>query len=746
MQQRNAVVRNRLARDLRHGVAGAQDMYRAARAEVAPAQLSMHYGTAPAVRALHDRATYCFNQPMAKDLPIEEKVARLRHTMLFGGLPAAALRGLAAVADVVEVEPGTMVVREGDETDAMYVVTRGLLRARRRVHGQDQVLGDINKGGFFGEFALLESCPRSATVTALTPAQLLHLSRDAIQQQFEAWPELRERARETLEARRSASPARYRPLPGQLIDELAAMIPGVERPALEAVGPDLEWLWLPSGEVLFHEGEPGDVVYFVLAGALRVFTRPDDGSVITIGEVGRGESVGEMALLSGEPRSASVAAILDTELLRLSAGEFDRLLAEQPHVLEAFRDLMVARLALRARAEAESARSAHCPPLTLQDCDDVVRTRDIVLRNLRITHAYHRLSVELADFIGPQDVNWLAFGAHASGTAGYSIRGEDVPLRELYRQLGRWRFVGPVLRWFGSAIDRSFLSRQIDDVFERVSQAVADGNLRIFADMAPAMVRFCQLVRAHSAYDAHELDAFRSSLTPGPAERDGQDLLGLALSAWYAAAHEPDPKRRAELVLLGNIRIGLHEQIRVQPDIEEALGAPLRHRLGDELGHAVDRRLGWLPAPLRSRVRAVARRSEAAFLDALARALRHIITQRLMRLRLPYESVRMGAPQDTAAGYPPELRDLTVSELIELVSRFSGPDDTPEWPGAADWTRLDQRMRFIVHLFRSRQKRLEMFSPPLDPEAIHRTRPGTPRHTNHPRAVGGRPARGSPSP
>src|SRR6185369_7170552 len=58
----------------------------------------------------------------------------------------------------------------------------------------------------------------------------------------------------------------------------------------------------------------------------------DDGTVEVVGEIARGETVGEMALLTNEPRSATVRAARDCELYKLSAAAFDRLLSRAPHV------------------------------------------------------------------------------------------------------------------------------------------------------------------------------------------------------------------------------------------------------------------------------------------------------------------------------------------------------------------------------------------------------------------------------
>ncbi|MEA2428707.1 MAG: hypothetical protein QOF37_2335, partial [Thermoleophilaceae bacterium] len=84
-----------------------------------------------------------------------------------------------------------------------------------------------------------------------------------------------------------------------------------------------------AGDWLFRQGEPGDSLYVVLTGRLEIVieTGPDL-KVIRI--LGRGDSVGELALLTESPRSASVRARRDSELLHVTREHFARLLEERP--------------------------------------------------------------------------------------------------------------------------------------------------------------------------------------------------------------------------------------------------------------------------------------------------------------------------------------------------------------------------------------------------------------------------------
>lgn len=95
----------------------------------------------------------------------------------------------------------------------------------------------------------------------------------------------------------------------------------------------MDYLQLQKGEVLFGEGEKGDYVCFVLKGELEVIksSTPNDGDV-TITTVSSGHSIGEMILIDNQPRSATVRAILPTELAVLTQSAFDMIANTEPLV------------------------------------------------------------------------------------------------------------------------------------------------------------------------------------------------------------------------------------------------------------------------------------------------------------------------------------------------------------------------------------------------------------------------------
>jgi CRP/FNR family cyclic AMP-dependent transcriptional regulator len=88
----------------------------------------------------------------------------------------------------------------------------------------------------------------------------------------------------------------------------------------------------PKGTRVFHEGDHSDACYIIRGGSFRVTREHPDGRAITLANLGPGDIFGELAMLDGEVRSASVEALSDGELLALPAVDVRGLLSRHPEI------------------------------------------------------------------------------------------------------------------------------------------------------------------------------------------------------------------------------------------------------------------------------------------------------------------------------------------------------------------------------------------------------------------------------
>lgn len=351
--------------------------------------------------------------------------------------------------------------------------------------------------------------------------------------------------------------------------------------------------------------------------------------------------------------------------------------------------------------------------------DDIARIgalADPVIRNLQITLCYHELSRGMARIL-PDGSNWCTVATWASRQAGQSIRKQDLR-QALIRLLQESRDAGQALEVLaaeGGSIRgggpeslagaitalRDALSPR--SAFERTSQAVARGNLKVFAEIGLEFARFLALYRRGQP-DPESIANFLSSLKPGDPP-DGQTYLARAFAHYLEAITASDSKAKAEWMLLANLEIGYHEQTRLQPEILEAMNAPvyepseLRRVLVEELFPDSKSRARFAIARLMGRARTLieARDRLADMTQDLAR---EAVTELLMVLELPGGKVlRLG--KDLGGRFPPLLASLTNPELRSLLGKIDPTPDALASTGPRDWSRLPQRMHFIADLFRA---------------------------------------------
>lgn len=110
----------------------------------------------------------------------------------------------------------------------------------------------------------------------------------------------------------------------------------LDEATLDEMAGHLEWLLIPGGQALCRQGEDSDGLYLVVSGRLSIVRELPGSEQVVLSHVGRGDSLGEVAALTGNPRSATVRALRDSVLARLTRNGLDRLLESHPKLILAF--------------------------------------------------------------------------------------------------------------------------------------------------------------------------------------------------------------------------------------------------------------------------------------------------------------------------------------------------------------------------------------------------------------------------
>jgi hypothetical protein len=349
---------------------------------------------------------------------------------------------------------------------------------------------------------------------------------------------------------------------------------------------------------------------------------------------------------------------------------------------------------------------------------EIAGMADPVLRNLCITQRYHEFAVALRDAGCGTDATWCAFAVWASKTAGATIREEVLPGRAKALVLDDDSTQAAMDRTNQGLADRAIqklshdhLGQIIDGVTSDVSSQIAEGNVLVFSELAPI---FTALVQGLSA-DPVTPETLAAIMTPVLSALGTDTDAVSVVTAFDGYGRAPFAGGgRAPLVLDSNILAVAHEQRRLQPAISGALNAAIsdtlkklietdiiRHVPGEGARHVLDGLTDGL-------------------CSVLDQAWDTALTESIMRLVTPREAfdLRQDVPPLPDGMFPPALSDLDGTGAGTTYSQWDRTESTGKPSGAHDWAVLDERMNFIVNLFRSRQQDATLFEAPFSPAQL----------------------------
>ena len=262
---------------------------------------------------------------------------------LFGTLDKRELEQLLSAVRVEEVSKGHEIVRQGDPGNEAFVVARGALKVVRREGADETLLAQLGPGAIFGEMALISESPRSASVIALEPAQLLVLARPELERAAEDAPELGSQLSAYCHGRMHLNLIRHaRVLSGLRPEQRAELLASLDSRVFEVRVP------------LIERDQEHHSIFLIASGAVSISV-PEDGERLVLATLGPGEVVGEMSLILRRPASADVFALYPTVAYEITGEKLSQLMRIYPPLLVELYDLATRRdEEIRATASSEA--------------------------------------------------------------------------------------------------------------------------------------------------------------------------------------------------------------------------------------------------------------------------------------------------------------------------------------------------------------------------------------------------------
>lgn len=251
------------------------------------------------------------------DRGVDDVLEKIRKSVpLLAMLNTLQLRELILESNILQPAPGDIIFKRNDYSTTFFFIVEGELDVL--IDEDDQADAKLKAGQFFGEMALVSGRRRAGTVRASTPCVLIETPRRVMQKLIESVQSMR-----------------------RILNEVAikwvvhvCIGLSLSEEELNDVASHASLKTYVAGEELFHEGDQADGLYLIQSGSVTV-SRMIGGKEVVLFYVAAGNYVGEMSLVSGEPRYATVQAAVATEAVFIDAGRMSDIIARNPEIRSA---------------------------------------------------------------------------------------------------------------------------------------------------------------------------------------------------------------------------------------------------------------------------------------------------------------------------------------------------------------------------------------------------------------------------
>jgi CRP-like cAMP-binding protein/thioredoxin reductase/Fe-S-cluster-containing hydrogenase component 2 len=252
---------------------------------------------------------------------VRERIAAIRSRVpLLAVADEQQLRDTFLATRVREYRDGETIIRQNDYTNDFLIIVAGRVALfRQPEQTQSEIkIAELTAGNFFGEMSLISGRRRTATARAVGETRMIEIPRKAILKMLASAP----RAKALVDQAfllRAFGGYLFPGVPEALLGEL------VDKAVVQTFGKDA---------AVFKQGDHADAFYLIRNGMVKIAKKSGDKEVV-LSYLVAGNFFGEAALFSDANRTASVATIFPSDLIKLSKRDFDAFLAAHPDLREA---------------------------------------------------------------------------------------------------------------------------------------------------------------------------------------------------------------------------------------------------------------------------------------------------------------------------------------------------------------------------------------------------------------------------
>ncbi|MDA1143007.1 MAG: cyclic nucleotide-binding domain-containing protein [Planctomycetota bacterium] len=251
---------------------------------------------------------------VSQDITHADRLTTLKNSFLFNRFDQDELATIASLVGSRSFERGMNIIIQDEPGDEAYIILQGVVEVLvEDEFGETHSVAHLSAGDFFGELALLENAPRSATVKATDHVEVLILDRPVFDRFVESFGEARDKLANAIRALR-------------LIQQIP-LFDDFSQEEVATVATQFQIESFKSGEEVISFGEMGDKFYVIQSGQAEVLLPDGDAPLQRLKAQ---DFFGEIALLEDVPRTATVRATSEMTVLSLGREDFLQLVGGNP--------------------------------------------------------------------------------------------------------------------------------------------------------------------------------------------------------------------------------------------------------------------------------------------------------------------------------------------------------------------------------------------------------------------------------
>ncbi len=274
---------------------------------------------------------FAFAVVKGEPAPSADKVrAGLASTPLLSGMSGEQLESFIDSLQLRNVDAGEQIYRTGEPGAHLYLIGMGKVSLQATdVQGRKQVFSQLKEGDFFGERSFMSRIDHKDEAIAETECSILMVDRTTFDNWVEKYPDMRKTVEDFYRQR--------------VLKRLLAITPvfeGVPEDARMVLVEKFTLRTFEDGDIIMREGEVGETFYLIRSGLVTLMVAGPANKQALQATLGEGDFFGEVALLTGRPRTATIHAKGPVELMELSRSDFDTITEAYPSVRKVVQEYM----------------------------------------------------------------------------------------------------------------------------------------------------------------------------------------------------------------------------------------------------------------------------------------------------------------------------------------------------------------------------------------------------------------------